>query len=225
MIVKNIVKFVPVLCLSFSSFLSQAHMQIDSFLPQLLKRHINLNISEEPFDATTWQELSLVAQGAEYPIHIKLRRPMSWIEEKGAAVGQTIELNLPEVGVVGQATVHTISDIDPNRWGQRRTIISAVAHQASHATRIHLSHPSYPALDLTPDHLIWSVTSNQWVHASDLNAGDEIATTRGVDVVRDITQLKGLHRIDNIELDQANAYQIWSKRVEPIQVEPAQSFK
>jgi hypothetical protein len=55
----------------------------------------------EPVDRSTWKKITFICHADGAPVDIVLLRPLAWIEETGARVGQTVHLILPEQAVDG----------------------------------------------------------------------------------------------------------------------------
>ncbi|QDT78611.1 hypothetical protein Mal35_20600 [Gimesia maris] len=85
----------------------------------------------------------------------ELLRPLSWISRHRAQPGAVIELNMPELHVVGAAEVLSISDCPPIDPGDGPVVLSTFKNIADNILNIYVEGETEP-IGVTAGHPIWS---------------------------------------------------------------------
>lgn len=122
---------------------------------------------------------------------ISLRRPNAWFLANGVtATGKQIYLDLPEMGIMGNATV---LDFAPNRldtrlWHENRNgdyidrpITGKFEHQSP--VVLWLNCPNIEQIGTTPNHSFWSEDRQEYIRANDLLIGEHLHTQNGITVL------------------------------------------
>ena len=123
--------------------------------------------------------LSMFAFGVEYDL--QFLRSIDWLRHEGAAVGSTIDLTLPEIGLDGPAEVVAISPcppIEPDDGTGRQIVTGLMAHPADNILDITITGLDEP-LGVTTTHPIWSETRQQFVKAAHLEVGEHLRSETG----------------------------------------------
>jgi hypothetical protein len=111
-------------------------------------------------------------------VDVVLIRPLGWIEEEEAAVGEVIWLELPEMHAAGDAEVLAISACPALEPGSGPVITGTFRHDADELVEIRVAGQPDP-LRCTAEHPFWSATRHEFVAASVLRPGEEIETSTG----------------------------------------------
>ncbi len=179
-------------------------------LPQATPTQIALD--QEAITPETWRHISMEMQGPDSIIHIDLLRPIWWIEQTGAVVGESIDLSMPEMGVKGSAKVLAImptkADSRKNTDTRYKPVTGKFVHDNAEVINLYFTHQETEPLGVTPNHLLWSVTHGGWMHAGDLKIGDTVQTKSGTEKLTKKEKKPGLHTVYNLEVHQSHTYYV-----------------
>ncbi|MCU0394078.1 MAG: polymorphic toxin-type HINT domain-containing protein [Thermoflexibacter sp.] len=153
---------------------------------------------------------------------ISLRRPNWWISNmKADKLGNKVHLDMPELGVAGQATVTKISpnQLDTRLWNENRQgdyvsrpITGKFEHESNEV--YYLSFEGNPApLGVTGNHPIWSIDRNGWAEAGDLQVGEKVKTQTGASKLIEKHIVKGKQKVYNLEVYQDHNYLVSVDRI------------
>lgn len=158
-------------------------------------------------DPATWRRLQLRMQKPDSgTLDIQLLRPLDWIATESARAGDTIKLDLPELGVQGPADVLAIRDCPPIEPGNGRVVTGTFAQSASEVLRLRVEGVDEP-LGVTPNHPIWSEDRHAFVRADVLQPGDLLRTYSGHTCrVLQSEMCAGEVRVYNLEVDTEHVY-------------------
>jgi hypothetical protein len=94
---------------------------------------------------------------------------------------RTIHLELPEMGVSGEAEVLAVSPCPPVEPGVGRVVTGTFRKERNHGLRaLHVSvEGEVSCLRVTSGHPVWSVTRGAWIGAGELVPGEALAAWRG----------------------------------------------
>ena len=172
----------------------------------------HLAIDDEEITPETWKQISLVAKGTDSDVQIHLLRPIWWIEQTGAVVGQTIDLSMLEMGVNGKAKVLAIvptkADSRKNTDPNYKAVTGKFIHDNAEVINLYFTHQETEPLGVTPNHLLWSVTHGGWMHAGDLNVGHVVKTKNGTETLLKKEPKPGRHTVYNLEVHQSHTYYV-----------------
>lgn len=165
-------------------------------------------------DAKTWRLLRLVMHQPEgETLAIELLRPTGWINEQRAAVGRTIELDLPELGAAGPAEVLAIEPCPPIQPGPGQVVTGTFAHKSSRQIlNLQVADETEP-IGVTDNHPIWSATRQEFVEAGKLAVGEELVTLAGTTHVTSITPRGPPEPVYNLEVQGEHVYLVASSGV------------
>jgi len=143
---------------------------------------------------------------------VDLLRPAGW--EQGMAQGpdgrRTIHLELPEMGVSGEAEVLAVSPCPPLEPGVGRVVTGTFRKERNHGLRaLHVSVAGeVSCLRVTSGHPVWSVTRGAWIGAGELVQGEALAAWRG----ESVAVLANLPEADtatwNLEVENEHVYRV-----------------
>lgn len=147
-------------------------------------------------------------------VQIQLLRDVAWMEAQGCVVGETIFLNLPELGAEGIADVLAIESCPPLETlpadcnpSQHRLVTGTIQHESGEKLDLKLTSEPAP-IGVTPSHPIWSVDQQDWISAADLKPGETVKTLTGTARVEMIREREGAEPVYNIEVDGDHVYRV-----------------
>jgi hypothetical protein len=207
----------PSVELSFSSpqkqTVTKAIEQIDIF-DRVLGTNPQLTDADrrvpEP-DPATWRVLSLrMAKVSGKLLHIKLARPLTWIDQVGAMAGRSLDMDLPEMGAVGVADVLAIDPCPPLGPGKGNVVTGTFAHEADdNLITLRLSNDIDP-IGVTDNHPFWSEDRLDFVPSGALKPGERVRTRNGTAGVLSLSKRPSAlrERVYNLEVHGAHVYQV-----------------
>ncbi len=157
-------------------------------------------------DRPTWRRLSLRAvkrDGSE--CLIELIRPLWWVQQRQAAVGETVLLSVPECGIDGDAEVLTVGPCPPLALGPGSVVISTFAHQSARVVDLRIDGLDEP-IGVTSNHLIWSEDRQDFVGAGMLDRGERVGTRFGPSVVESLSTRGPPEPVYNLEVFGQHVY-------------------
>ncbi len=108
-----------------------------------------------------WRRVELVLLADNAPCGTAtLLRPAAWVEDEGAVIGETIFLNLPEIGIEGPAQVVSIETVAVEP-GLGRLVTGVFRHQSGSILELKIEGEHQP-LGTTKSHPFWSVDREDW---------------------------------------------------------------
>ena len=132
----------------------------------------------------------------------QLLRPLSWISRHKAKPGRTIQINMPEMHVVGAAEVISISDCPPIDPGNDPVVISTFKN----VSNIYIEGESKP-IGVTAGHPIWSEDRQEFVHSEKLQVGEKLRSALGHTVrITSIEPRAGPEAVYNLEVAGEHVY-------------------
>ena len=136
----------------------------------------------EDLDPSQWRKLVLAMDKEDGSrLDIELLRPLAWLEDYGAVVGQTIDLDLPELGAAGTATVVAIEPcpaLAPRPSERHHLVTGKFRHQVDELIDLHIEGLDEP-ITCTPNHLFWSEDRQEFVPAGDITRGSSLRPFSG----------------------------------------------
>ena len=180
------------------------------------------NIDFQDITPQTWRWVRLEHQKPDGTRSIiSLRRPNAWLLAiRANAIGKQIYLELPEMGIVGNAKILAFASnhLDTRLWESKRQgdfidrpITGKFEHQSP--TVLWLNCTDTEAIGTTPTHPFWSKDRQQWVQANDLRVGEHLRTQSGETV---LTQKRLEHQqttVYNLEVYRGHNYLVSSNGV------------
>jgi RHS repeat-associated protein len=167
------------------------------------------NASGTKIEPTSWRHVSLRMPNPECPsednLDLELLRSEAWTQTSHCTSGARIWLDLDEMGLHGWADVVSVDQCSRIQSGKGRVITATVTHLNSFVMEVHFAGAGQ-SLEPTDRHLLFSVTRNGWVRASQLESGEELAARTGTVCVDSVTAKPGTHRVYNIEVETDHCY-------------------
>jgi hypothetical protein len=159
-------------------------------------------------DPLTWREVDVDMPDPGDPgndYRMQLLESLDWIAAQRAASGAEIYLDIPELGIHGDAHVDAVRDcpaIDP---GNGRVVLGTFQHVSHDVVEVKLVGSSSP-LQVTSGHRLWSLDRSGWVAAGDVRAGEKLASERGPATVEAVSHQEAPREVFNLDVDVDHRY-------------------
>ena len=138
----------------------------------------------------------------------ELLRPLSWIYRHHAQPGAVIQLNMPEMYVVGAAEVLSISDCPPIDPGDGPVVISTFKKVSHNVLNLYVEGETEP-IGVTAGHPIWSEDRQAFVHSDQLQPGERLRSALGKTVrITSIEIRAGPEPVYNLEVAGEHVYSV-----------------
>lgn len=161
-----------------------------------------------PADHLERRLLYLIANpGQDDEVFITLLRHVDWVHEHNAKVGSVIQLDLREMGIVGQASVLRIDACPTEVRGKGSLVTGTFAHRSGQVLWVHTNAETKP-IGTTPTHPFWSVDRQDWVAAAKLKEGETLLTLFGATTVRLLSIGDESVPVYNIEVEGDHVYRV-----------------
>ena len=180
----------------------------------------NTGVSEEHHDSIdneeitpeTWRSIDLEIHKPDGSLaKIALLRPLWWLKDAQAKIGETIFLSMPEMGIEGEAEVVSIgaceADSRDNAPGLQ-VVTGKFTHENATVLDLYFNNNPNEPLGVTPNHPLWSVTRSGWIEAGHLEVGEYLKTKTGVAKLTMRTQRSGRHKVYNLEVHKDHTYYV-----------------
>ncbi|WP_154898279.1 polymorphic toxin-type HINT domain-containing protein [Gimesia maris] len=171
-----------------------------------------LRIQTEPIIDPTpegWRLVSvrMLKEDGTY-FEAELLRPLSWIYRHYAQPGAVIQLNMPEMYVVGTAEVLSISDCPPIDPGDGPVVISTFKNVSHNVLNLYVEGETEP-IGVTAGHPIWSEDRQAFVHTDQLQPGEHLRSAVGKTVrITSIEIRAGPEPVYNLEIAGEHVYSV-----------------
>lgn len=133
---------------------------------------------QEP-DWTRCKRLLLEMDYGEGTLHVDLIRPEEWLVEHGARTGGTVELDLPEMGAQGVASVVAVMPCPEIEPGAGQVVTATFAHPPSEDVWDVRFTGDSSCTGVTENHPFWSVDRQTFVPIGEMKIGDRVRTVLG----------------------------------------------
>jgi len=139
----------------------------------------------------SWREVHLeMTKHSGAMLWIELLRPLTWIEQHNASLGNTVHLEMHSMGAVGDAAVTFVGPCPKVQSGEGTIVTGTFKHQAddsSKVVRLRLEGQE-EATGVTANHRYWSIDRQDFVEVGKLKEGERVDTANGESRVVSITQ-------------------------------------
>jgi hypothetical protein len=163
---------------------------------------------------TNWRFLRLQMIKADGSVaDIELLRPVWWIETREAIAGNTIYLDLAELGAEGEAQVLSVEPSPKIQRSSGNVVTGTFRHQASNLIDLYIEGLDQP-IGCTANHPFWSVNRNTFVNAVDLYSDEKVALRDGktTRVIKFIPR-QGIYTVYNLEVYGEHVYEVTSSGI------------
>jgi RHS repeat-associated protein len=176
-------------------------------------------IDKEAITPDTWQWVHLTVDKTDgHHSEVSLLRPKHWISEHNiVAAGNTMFLDLPEVGITGTALVVGFSptDIDtratdsitvPYETYTYRPVTGVFVHHVSETCRLAFNNDTVNVVNATLNHRFYSADRHTWIPAADLFIGENVLSPNGVVQLTGYTYTPQPTTVYNLEVYRTHTY-------------------
>jgi len=150
----------------------------------------------------SWRRISLtMTKDGGRSLWIELLRPVAWTESHNAAIGESIYLDLEEMGAVGYAHVTGLGPCPKIKSGEGTIVTGTFKHESdsnSKVVRLRLERQA-EATGVTTNHPYWSVDRQAFVPVGELQEGERVDTYLGESRVVSITVAEYSGYLYNLE--------------------------
>jgi len=162
-----------------------------------------------------WSEIELELPHADSSVtSVSLLRPDAWLELTGAQVGGSVYLDLPEMGVRGDASVLEIRDARelPEASDGLRHITGKFVTTNVSVLDLSIEGVDEP-IGVTPSHPFWSVDRECWIAAGELAEGERVLGASGPLAVVSAEARAERETVYNIEVHRDHTFFVTSEKV------------
>jgi len=140
---------------------------------------------------------------------VTLLRPARWLQAAGAQVGETIYLDLPDLGAQGDVEVVSIVPCPPIKPGCGSVVTGTFAHErAKNVVDLHIESQNAP-IGVTTNHPFWSEDRHDFVRVDHLAIGERLRTAEGqINRLTAIVPRAGPHTVHNLEVNGEHVYRV-----------------
>jgi len=158
---------------------------------------------------SSWRVIDLELESAANPGHMAwgtLLRSSSWLQERAIeSIGDTVWLEVDELGMSGFGTVRSIRGPPPVTPGPGRVVLGTLTHENSDVWELALEGTS-ERLVVTGTHPLYSLDRGAWVRVDALLVGESLVTMDGPRRVESRTRREGTHRVYNLTVEEEHEY-------------------
>jgi hypothetical protein len=159
-------------------------------------------------DPATWRKIELRASKRDGSwAEVVLLRPVSWLEDRGARVGGTLEIAVPECGIDGRAEVLSITPCPPIKRGTGRVVTGTLKHTAANTINVYVEGEAEP-IGVTANHLFWSADRRDFIRAEELHSGEALRTQTGTTKVVALRPSPLTRPVYNLEVELVHTYHV-----------------
>jgi hypothetical protein len=141
-------------------------------------------------------------------LRVELLRSVAWILGEGAAIGESIWLDMPEFGASGWADVVGVEPCPTLDIGKGRLVTGRFVHSSSGNLRRLWTDAEREPTGVTGNHRYWSVTRGDFVEVDQLRVGEELDTANGRTRVRRIETDPRDQVVYNLEVHGEHVYRV-----------------
>jgi colicin D/pretoxin HINT domain-containing protein len=171
------------------------------------------SIDGEAITPEGWRAVNLeCATDNGNPMRVELLRPLWWLEENEIAVGADHHLVMPELNVdeVGQVTAIGPCTVDSSNTPKGHSLVTGrFITEKVPVLDLVFEGKEQAAVGATDSHPFWSVDRQDWIHAGDLEVGEQVKTADGETLaLKSAARRPGLHTVINLEVQEDHVYYV-----------------
>ena len=160
-----------------------------------------------------WRKLTLTAPKQDGTVaDVVLLRPRWWIEQQKAEVDGRVLISVPECGIDGDATVHSIDPCPEVVSGPGRVITGTFRHRVSSGIELSVEGEERP-IRCTGNHPFWSEDQGEFVRADALSVGSTLRNIPGLPQVVASRPLPGSTFVYNLEVHGTHVYHVGAQGI------------
>ncbi len=162
-------------------------------------------------DPDSWQRLELRAPKSDGTFaDVVMLRPDWWLGEQQARVGASVDINVPECGIEGDALVLHIGPCPPisARSDARARIVTATfKHQSARVIDLSIEGLNVP-IGTTGNHPFWSEDRQEFARADELRVGERLRAFHDTPRVTAIRPRNTPEPVYNLEVEVDHVYHV-----------------
>lgn len=159
-----------------------------------------------------WRRLDLKMPKPDGTIsELSVLRPLWWIDDIGATVGETIDLGMHEIGISGEAKVLKIGACDADsRDNEKGTqvVTGTIKHHNAEVWDLVFNNDTKEPLGVTANHPIYSFDRDDWVPAGELKINEKVRTIDGTATLTSKSKRPKRETVYNLEVHRSHAYHV-----------------
>ncbi|MCG3131835.1 MAG: hypothetical protein FLDDKLPJ_02645 [Phycisphaerae bacterium] len=161
-------------------------------------------------DVNSWVGVDLTISTADgHVVEIRTIRPADSGFVAECRLTGTAWLELPELGLSGQAEVTSIRAYPEVKAGTGRLVLSTITQLSAHLLRLEVN-GGEEIIDLTETHRLYSADRDSWVPAFDVRVGECLTSLDDVVEITGIQRLSGVRQVYNLEIQTDHCYYVSS---------------
>jgi hypothetical protein len=159
-----------------------------------------------------WRRLDLEMPKPDGSVsELSVARPLWWIQETGAKVGETIDLGMQEIGISGEAKVLRIGPCDADSRDNEdgtQIVTGTIKHRNAEVWDLVFNNDTKKPLGVTANHPIMSADRNDWLPAGELRLNENVQTIDGTATLTAKSKRPGRETVYNLEVHRSHAYHV-----------------
>ncbi|QGJ69331.1 Hypothetical protein PBC10988_10050 [Planctomycetales bacterium 10988] len=161
-------------------------------------------------DPQTWRKLELqLLKEDGHTLDITLLRPLIWIEQTQAKVGDTVYLEMHELGAVGDAKVLSLEDCPRIAPPPGNVVTGKFVHGTDQPLVNVLVEGLTKPIGCTSNHPFWSETRQAFIEAGQLQPGETVRTLKaGKTTIVSVLPRPPTDKVYNLEVHGEHVYQV-----------------
>jgi hypothetical protein len=168
---------------------------------------------EDDINPADWRKITLtMVKPDDTRLDIELLRPVWWLEAQNATIGQSLELDLSELGAEGSAEVLAIDPcpvLAPRPSSRHHLVTGKFSHQVEELIDIYIEGIEDP-ITCTPNHLFWLEDLQKFVAAGELSQGQVVdALSRKLRISNSVSYRSKVS-VFNLEVGDHHVYRVGS---------------
>jgi RHS repeat-associated protein len=160
-------------------------------------------------DPDQWREVHLVQDREDgNVVEMILLRRLEWLTHYAVEEGTWVPVDLPEMGVRGEALVTAVHPCPKIEEGEGRVVTGTFRHSRGKVYELKVGGESEP-LGVTGTHLVWSEDREDWVAVRELYIGEHLRSSDGgTPVVESLMACSEPEPVYNIEVEGDHCYRV-----------------
>ncbi|TWT47219.1 DUF2380 domain-containing protein [Botrimarina hoheduenensis] len=159
-------------------------------------------------DPSQWRKMTLRCPKRDGTIaSVQMLRPSAWLTERDVQVGGRVDIEVPECGIEGLASVLAIEPCLQIAVGPGRVVTATFHHQSARTFDLSIEGASEP-IGVTGNHPVWCEETRDFVRVDTLRPGDHVRTTGGLARVASLSPRGPPESVYNLEVQLEHVYRV-----------------
>lgn len=194
---------------------TSAHAQ---YLSIIGSKYVVGAVHETDITPQLWRSIKLeLIQPDGATAYIEMIRPLWWVQQTGATEGHSINLEVTEAGLAGEARILSVMknvEVDSRDHPAASVVISTIRHENARVLSLVFGGDESSPLGITPNHPLFSMDREDYVPAGELRIGENVKTESGMlAVVSSVYQREKSVPVYNLEVHRVQSYFVGSQRL------------